>query len=87
MRGAEYDVYSAGDLEKELAVLRPGHCIVDFRNTRYIDSMCISALIRALKRLREENPESTLALRNLTGGIRHVFESTKLDRLFQLERR
>jgi anti-anti-sigma factor len=80
----EYDVYSIADLERELRALNAPHCIVDLRYVRYLDATCIAALIRALKRLRSQEPSSTLALTNVPRSMRRVFQIAHLDRLFDI---
>jgi anti-anti-sigma factor len=80
----EYDVYSVTNLERELGILNAQHCTVDLRYVRYLDTTCIGALIRALKRLRSADPSSTLTITNMQRSLRRVFQIANLDRLFNI---
>lgn len=80
----EYDVYSVANLERELSALTAAHCTVDLRYVRYLDTTCIGALIRALKRLRNADPSSTLTITNMQRSLRRVFQIANLDRLFEI---
>jgi anti-anti-sigma factor len=80
----EYDVYSVANLERELGGLSAAHCVVDLRYVQYLDTTCIGALIRVLKRLRHEDPKSTLTITNVQRSLRRVFQITNLDRLFEI---
>jgi anti-anti-sigma factor len=80
----EYDIYSVARLERELDGLSASHCTVDLRYVRYLDTTCIGALIRALKRLRSSDPSSTLTITNVQRSLRRVFQIAGLDRLFDI---
>lgn len=85
LQSADYDVYSAEQLERELSVLESGHAVVDFENVAYIDSTALTRLISALKRMRTKNENSTITLTNVKPAIRRLFELTALNKLFTLE--
>jgi anti-anti-sigma factor len=80
----EYDVYSVANLERELGSLNAPHCTVDLRYVQYLDTTCIGALIRALKRLRTSDPASTLTITNVQRSLRRVFQIANLDRIFDI---
>lgn len=80
----EYDVYSVANLERELGGLDAPHCTVDLRYVQYLDTTCISALIRVLKRLRRSDPQSTLTIRNVRASLLRVFQIANLDRIFDI---
>lgn len=85
LQNADYDVYSAEQLERELSVLESGYAVVDFENVAYIDSTALTRLISALKRMRTKNENSTITLTNVKPAIRRLFELTALNKLFTLE--
>jgi anti-sigma B factor antagonist len=58
--------------------------IIDFAETGYIDSAGLGALVSLSKRIRES--DGTLRLRNLNDDLRTLFELTKLDTLFALDK-
>jgi anti-anti-sigma regulatory factor len=78
----EYDAFTIDDFRRELAALSPGVCTIDFRNVRYLDSTCLTELIRVLKALRNDNPASSIDILNLQDGPRQIFRLTALDTLF-----
>jgi anti-anti-sigma factor len=80
----EYDVYSIANLERELGGLNARHSVVDLRYVHYLDTTSIGALIRVLKRLRREDPSSTLTITNLDSSLRRVFQIANLDRVFDI---
>lgn len=80
----EYDIYSVANLERELGQLSAPHATVDLRYVRYLDTTCIAALIRVLKRLRNNDPTSTLTITNVQRSLRRVFQIANLDRLFTI---
>ncbi|HZZ64525.1 MAG TPA: STAS domain-containing protein [Candidatus Baltobacteraceae bacterium] len=85
LQSAEYDVQNSAALERELAVLAPGRCVIDFRNVSYIDSTGIAQLVRVLKRLMLSDPSSTIVLSNARPHVHKVFVIANLHRLFIIE--
>lgn len=59
--------------------MTPERRIVDFTNVKYHDSTALGSLIRALKRLREREPDATVTLINVSKQIYPLFEITRLD--------
>lgn len=84
LRSQEYDVYAVPELERELAGLRPGNCIIDFANVDYVDSTGIAVLVGCLKRLVLQDPASSITFVNLHKNVRKVFEILELGRLFRI---
>lgn len=82
LRRAEYDLFCVNDLVEELDALVSGKCVIDFRNVRYIDSSCLTALIRALKRVRQNDRSSSIEIVNARPGVQSIFKMTSLDSLF-----
>jgi len=58
--------------------------VIDFADTGYIDSAGLGALVSLSKRIREA--DGALRLVNLNDDLRTLFELTRLDTLFALER-
>lgn len=85
LENAEYDFLSKAALEHELRELDAGAAVVDFSNVSYIDSSALTTLITTLKRMRSNDPGSTIALKNVRPTIRRIFELTALTNLFNLE--
>lgn len=84
LRHTEYDIYNCVTLAEELDGMQDAPCIVDFQHVRYIDSTCLGALIRTLKKLRLNDPGATMTLVNLNPQLRRLFEITKLTALFAI---
>jgi anti-anti-sigma factor len=85
LRRPEYDIYNVAEFEKELAELRAGACVVDFRNVTFIDLTCLAVLIRTYKRLRIAEHTSEIRLTNVAAPLKRLFALTKLERVFQIE--
>ena len=84
LRSREYDIHAVPELERELAALRPGHCIIDFGNVDYMDSTGIAVLVGCLKRLVLQDPATSITFVNLQRNVRKVFEILELGRLFRI---
>lgn len=84
LRLAEYDLYNVSEFESELAALDPGYSILNLENVRFLDSTCLAALVRTLKRLRTANPSSELTLTNLRAPLQRIFRITGLWRIFHI---
>lgn len=56
--------------------------VVDFRESSYIDSSGLGALVSLSRKIREAGGEFRLA--GLNEDLRTLFELTKLDTLFQI---
>lgn len=56
--------------------------VIDFRETGYVDSSGLGALVSLNKRIRESGGELRLAA--LNEDLRTLFELTRLDTLFRL---
>jgi anti-sigma B factor antagonist len=56
--------------------------VVDFRESSYIDSSGLGALVSLSRKIRESGGELRLA--GLNEDLRTLFELTKLDTLFQI---
>lgn len=85
LRLAEYDLYNVSDFERELDMLTAGHCTLNLENVRFLDSTCLAALVRALKRMRIVDPSSELTLTNLRAPLQRIFRITGLWRIFHIE--
>ena len=58
--------------------------VIDFTDTGYVDSAGLGALVSLSKRVREA--DGSLRLTNLNDDLRTLFELTRLDTLFALDR-
>ena len=59
--------------------------VIDFAETGYIDSAGLGVLVSLAKQIRDQSAELRLA--NLNEDLRTLFELTRLDTLFNLDRR
>ncbi len=74
---------TSGDFKEKIrSVIAEGHrnLVVDLGQVAFIDSSGLGALISALKVLRANKGD--LALANVSGPVRSVFEITRLLRVF-----
>jgi len=81
----ELDVNTAPDLREHLARIVNGgarQITVDLAEVTFVDSTALSVLVSALKRLRHDDGDLTLASPN--PSVRRVFEITGLTRLFTI---
>ena len=83
LRNAEYDVYNCGELSSELASLSAHAPAIDLQNVRYVDSTCLTELVRTHKRVQREGAKR-LRLINVSANIRQILSITGLDKLFEL---
>jgi anti-sigma B factor antagonist len=58
--------------------------VIDFADTGYVDSAGLGALVSLSKKIREA--EASLRLINLSEDLRTLFELTRLDTLFALDK-
>src|SRR5579872_5544364 len=58
--------------------------VIDFTDTGYVDSAGLGALVSLSKKVREA--DGSLRLTNLNEDLRTLFELTRLDTLFALDR-
>lgn len=56
--------------------------VLDFEDTRYIDSSGLGVLVSLSKKIRQQGAELRLA--GLDDDLRTLFELTRLDTLFQI---
>ena len=80
----EYDVYARDELAAELQAIGDGCTTLDFKNVHYIDSCCLTELIRAVKRLKADDPERTITILNIDPQVRRIFDLTQLSRYFDV---
>lgn len=85
LTNAQYDAYSTLLLDAELCKMHASHAVIDCRNVRYADTTALGAFVRALKRLRSRDRDSTIVLTNVTPLLRQAFIITHLDELFEFE--
>ena len=79
------DLITAPKLRERIAdVVGDGHLrlVVDLRDTEFLDSTGLGALVGALKRLRLKDGEIRVVCS--PGHVRKVFEITHLDRVFPM---
>jgi anti-sigma B factor antagonist len=81
----EMDLYSAGDLRRELlGAVGDGAdtVVVDMETTTFIDSMTLGVMLGAVRRLQQGGGELRIACAD--PNIRRIFEITLLDRVFAI---
>jgi anti-sigma B factor antagonist len=81
----ELDLLSASDLRQELfGLIEDGATtiLVDLEDTTFIDSMTISVLLGAVRRLQPRGGELRIACAD--PNIKRIFEMTLLDRVFAM---
>jgi anti-sigma B factor antagonist len=81
----ELDLLSASDLRQELfGLIEDGATtiLVDLEDTTFIDSMTISVLLGAVRRLQQRGGELRIACAD--PNIKRIFEMTLLDRVFAM---
>jgi anti-sigma B factor antagonist len=81
----EADAATANALEQALGSAADGGAglvAVDLAGTRFVDSTTLGVLLRARRRLREQDVELRLA--RLDPRVQRVFALTQLDRLFTI---
>lgn len=80
----EYDINACEHLTSELEAIGSECTAIDFSNVQYIDSSCLTVLIRAGTRLKASNPGLKLTLLNLRPQVSRIFEITQLGKYFDL---
>ena len=60
------------------------HLIFDMHNLEYIDSAGLGVLITVQKRVRQKG--GNVVIRGLKGDVRELFELTRLDKVFDIEK-
>jgi len=87
LRG-ELDVLTAPFLWEQMEPALPnvtGKLVLDFTELGFIDSMGLGVLVRAQSRMRDEESERRVVIRNPNAHARKVFEITGLDRVLDIE--
>ena len=84
----ELDVLTAPflweQIEPSLAAVT-GKLVFDFAGLGFIDSMGLGVIVRAQSRLRGDQPERQVVIRNPNAHARKVFEITGLDRVLDIQ--
>jgi anti-anti-sigma factor len=62
-----------------------GKLVLDFAELGFIDSMGLGVIVRAQSRLRGEQPERQVIIRNANAHARKVFEITGLNRILDVQ--
>jgi len=84
----ELDVLTAPFLWEQIEPVLPtvtGKLVLDFTDLSFIDSMGLGVLVRAQSRMRGEESERQIVIRNPNAHSRKVFEITGLDRVLDIE--
>jgi anti-sigma B factor antagonist len=79
------DLYSAAELRERMRSAIDGGAstvVVDLSDAAVVDSTSLGVLLRAMKRLREQDGQIRLVVPR--AEVRRVFEITMLDRIFPL---
>ena len=81
----EYDLRCKEQLRRELARLtHDRNVILDFTGVRYLDSTCLSELIRANRLRRDKGFPSETVVLGSSETIRKLFGITRLNELFRV---
>lgn len=81
----EVDLYSSPEVRKVLLQLvndETAVIIVNLNNVTYIDSSGVATLVEALQEMGSYSGK--LKLTNLGDSVRHVFELSSLDKVFEI---
>jgi anti-sigma B factor antagonist len=81
----EVDLYSSPEVRNVLLKLiqdKTSIIIVDLKKVSYIDSSGVATLVEGLQKAGEYS--GTLKLTNLQDTVRHVFELSSLDKVFEI---
>lgn len=81
----EVDLYSSPEVRKKLLGLiddKPGVIIVNLNGVTYIDSSGVATLVEGLQEMGKYSGK--LKLTNLRDVVRHVFELSSLDKVFEI---
>jgi anti-anti-sigma factor len=62
-----------------------GKLVLDFAELGFIDSRGLGVIVRAQSRLRGEQPERQVIIRNANAHARKVFEITGLNRILDVQ--
>lgn len=84
----ELDVLTAPFLWEQIEPVLPtvtGKLVLDFAQLEFIDSMGLGVLVRAQSRLKGEDSDRQVAVRNPNAHARKVFEITGLDRVLGID--
>ncbi len=60
----------------------PAQVVIDLGRVNFIDSTALAALVKGMKRCRQQNGD--LRLCNLQQSVRIIFELTRLDKAFEI---
>ncbi len=80
-----FDAHVAPGFVKEIEAekIKPNSfLIVDLKEVNFIDSTALAALVRGMKRYRQN--EGDLYIINLQNPVRIIFELTRMDRAFSI---
>ena len=83
----EVDLYSSPEVRTELLQLvekKTPVIIVNLNNVTYIDSSGVATLVEGLQEM--EKYSGKLKLTNLRETVRHVFELSSLDKVFEIHK-
>lgn len=81
----EIDLYSSPEVRKVLLQLvndKTAVIIVNLNGVTYIDSSGVATLVEGLQEM--EKYSGKLKLTNLRDAVRHVFELSSLDKIFEI---
>jgi len=81
----EVDLYSSPEVRKVLLQLvndETAVIIVNLNNVTYIDSSGVATLVEGLQEMGKYSGK--LKLTNLRDAVRHVFELSSLDKVFEI---
>ena len=84
----ELDVLTAPFLWEQMEPILAGitgKLVFEFAELGFIDSMGLGVLVRAQSRLRGEEPNRQVVIRNPNAHARKVFEITGLDRVLEIQ--
>ena len=80
-----FDAYVVGPVNESLdqaAAKPPAHVVVNLASVNFVDSTALAALVRSMKRCRQQGGD--LHLCGLQQPVRIIFELTRLDRAIEI---
>lgn len=84
LHGGEYDIWRREELRSELdAIDASGDVIIDLNRITFMDAGAIGLLLSFRRRVRENNKNARVTLRNTPPIVMRVLKLSRADQLFE----
>lgn len=84
LHGGEYDIWRREELRSELdAIDASGDVIIDLNRITFMDAGAIGLLLSFRRRVRENNENARVTLRNTPPIVMRVLKLSRADQLFE----